>query len=83
MTFKNCCPAWRIFSKSLMKHLKGFDSGFTEFHAKLDADMLIDFAIHRRQNKRQNRKSKCVKQCMFTARCYMAEWCDRFSEVQQ
>jgi hypothetical protein len=41
----------RIFSKSLMKHFKGFGSGFTELHAKLDADTLLDFAIHRRQNK--------------------------------
>jgi AraC-like DNA-binding protein len=29
--------------------IKIFGSGFTELHAKLDADMLLDFAIHRRQ----------------------------------
>jgi hypothetical protein len=27
-----------------MKHFKGFSSGFTELHAKLDADMLLDLA---------------------------------------
>jgi hypothetical protein len=39
-----------MLSKSLKKHFKGFDSGFTELHAKLDADMLLYFVIHRRQN---------------------------------
>jgi hypothetical protein len=38
-----------MVSNSLMKHLKGFGSGFTELHIKLDADTLLDFAIHRRQ----------------------------------
>jgi hypothetical protein len=33
-----------------MKHFKGFDSRFTKLHAELDADMLLDFAIHYRQN---------------------------------
>jgi hypothetical protein len=28
----------------------GFSSGFTEHHAKLRADMLVDFAIHHGQN---------------------------------
>jgi hypothetical protein len=32
------------------KHFKGFSRGFTEFHTKLDADTLLDFAINRRQN---------------------------------
>jgi hypothetical protein len=27
---------------------KGFGSGFTELHAKLNADMQLDFAFHRR-----------------------------------
>jgi hypothetical protein len=36
--------------KNLMKHSKGFGSGFTELHAKLDADTLLDFAIYCRQN---------------------------------
>jgi hypothetical protein len=44
-----------------MKHFKDFGSGFTELHTKLDADALLDFAIHRRQNKTQIRKSTCVK----------------------
>jgi hypothetical protein len=38
-----------LFSKSLTKHFKGSGSGFTELHAKLDADTLLDFAIHRRE----------------------------------
>jgi hypothetical protein len=32
-----------------MKHFKGFGSGFTKLHAKLDADT-FDFAIHQGQN---------------------------------
>jgi hypothetical protein len=37
---KECSP------KSLMKHFKGFGSGFTELHTKLDAETLLDIAIH-------------------------------------
>jgi hypothetical protein len=37
--------------------LRGFDSGFTELHTKLDADMVLDFANYRRQNETLNRKS--------------------------
>jgi hypothetical protein len=33
-----------MVSKSLTKHFKGYDSGFTELHAKLDADTLLDFS---------------------------------------
>jgi hypothetical protein len=44
-----------------MKHFTGFGSGFTELHAKLDADKLLNFAIHRRQNGTQGRKSTRVK----------------------
>jgi hypothetical protein len=44
-----------------MKHFKGFGTGFTELHSKLDADMLLDFAIHRRQNETRSRKSTRVK----------------------
>jgi hypothetical protein len=47
--------------QSLMKHFIGFGSGFTELHTKLDADTLLSFAIHRRQNGTRNRKSTCVK----------------------
>jgi hypothetical protein len=50
-----------MFSKSLMKHFKGFRSGFTELHAKLDADTLLDFAIHRSQRETRSRKSNHVK----------------------
>jgi hypothetical protein len=39
-----------------MKHFKGFGSGFTELQAKLNADTLLDFAIHHRQ--KRNTKSK-------------------------
>jgi hypothetical protein len=31
-----------MFSKGLTKHFKGVGSGFTELHAKLDADTLLD-----------------------------------------
>jgi hypothetical protein len=41
-----------MFSKSLTKHFRGFSSGFTEFYAKLDADRLLVFATHHRQNKK-------------------------------
>jgi hypothetical protein len=44
-----------------MKHFMGFSSGFTELHAKLDVDMLLDFAIHCPQNKSRNRKSTHVR----------------------
>jgi hypothetical protein len=43
------------------KHFKGFGSGFIELHGKLDADTLLDFAIHHRQNETQSRKSTHVK----------------------
>jgi hypothetical protein len=32
------------------EHLRVFDNGFNELHIKLDADMLLDFAIHHRKN---------------------------------
>jgi hypothetical protein len=44
-----------------MKHFNGFCSGFIELHTKLDADMLLDFATHRRQNETRSRKSTRVK----------------------
>jgi hypothetical protein len=47
-----------MFSKSLMKHFKGFGSGFSKFHAKLDADTLINFSIHRRQDKTKHKVKK-------------------------
>jgi hypothetical protein len=50
-----------MFSKSLAKHFKGFGSGSIKLHAKLDADTLLDFAIHRRENETQSQKSTCVK----------------------
>jgi hypothetical protein len=50
----------KVFSKSIPKHFRGFSSGFTELHTKLDADT-FDFAIHRRQKETQGQKSARVK----------------------
>jgi hypothetical protein len=50
-----------MFSKSFTKHFSGFGSGFAELHAKLDADMLLVFAIHHRQNEIRSQQSTCVK----------------------
>jgi hypothetical protein len=41
--------------------LKGFSSRFTELHAKLDVGILLDFAIHLRQNETRSQKSTHVK----------------------
>jgi hypothetical protein len=57
MPLKNCCPALRMFSKSLIKHFKCFDSRLTELHAKPDADMLLTFATHHRQKKHEVKKA--------------------------
>jgi hypothetical protein len=57
MPFKNGCPAERMFCESLMKHFKGLGSRYTVLHTKLDADMLLDFAIHHRQNETQSQKA--------------------------
>jgi hypothetical protein len=56
-----------------MKHFMGFSSGFTELHAKLDADTLLNFAIHLNETKHEVGESTCVKQCMFTAQCHVAD----------
>jgi hypothetical protein len=45
-----------MFPKNLTKHFKVLGSGFTELHAKLDADTLLDFAIHRKQKETRSRK---------------------------
>jgi hypothetical protein len=50
-----------IFSVVLLVHFKGFGSGFAKLHAKLDADTLLDFAIHRRQKETRSRKGTRVK----------------------
>jgi hypothetical protein len=50
-----------MFSKSLTEHFKGYGSGDSELHTKLDADTLLDFAIHCRQNETQSRKGTYVK----------------------
>jgi hypothetical protein len=38
-----------MFSKSLTKHFNDSDGEFTDLHANLDADTLLDFAIRHRQ----------------------------------
>jgi hypothetical protein len=50
-----------MFSKSITKYFKDFGSRFTELHAKLDADTLLDFAIHRRQNEKRSQTITRVK----------------------
>jgi hypothetical protein len=50
-----------MFSKNPTNHCRGFGNGFTELHAKIDADMLLDFAIHHRQNKTRSQKSTLAK----------------------
>jgi hypothetical protein len=51
-----------------------FNSRFTELHAKLDADMLLDFAFHRSQGETRSQKNAHVKkQCMFTVHCHVAD----------
>jgi hypothetical protein len=42
-------------------HFKHFGSGFTELHAKLGANRLLDYAIHRGQNETQRQKSPSAK----------------------
>jgi hypothetical protein len=44
-----------------MKYLKAFGSGFTGLQAKLDADTLLDFAIHHSQKETRSQKSSRVK----------------------
>jgi hypothetical protein len=67
--------------QNLTKHFKDFTNGFTELHAKLDVDMLLDFAIHGRQNGTQSLKSARKKQCLFRARCHVADWYNRLADV--
>jgi hypothetical protein len=47
--------------KRLMKHFRGFGSGFPELHTKIDANMLLNFAIHRRKKETHSQKSTRVK----------------------
>jgi hypothetical protein len=48
LALKHECDAETAFSQGLIKYFRGFGTGCTEFHAKVDADTLMDFAIHRR-----------------------------------
>jgi hypothetical protein len=50
-----------MFSKNLTKHFTGFGSGFTELHAKLDSDTLLNFAVHHRRNKTEVKTNTSVK----------------------
>jgi hypothetical protein len=47
---KECSP------KAPSKHFKGCGTEFTELHAKLVSDTLLDFAIHRKQTKHEVEK---------------------------
>jgi hypothetical protein len=73
MQLKNRGWAYRMFFRSLANHLNSFGSGFTELHAKLDADTLLDFAIYRRQNEARSVKSTRVRQCLLVVRCDVAD----------
>jgi hypothetical protein len=52
-----CHPKTAVQLKECSPKASRSISRFTEFHAKLDADMLLDFAIHCRQNKTQSQKA--------------------------
>jgi hypothetical protein len=56
-----------------VRYFKGFGSRFIELHTKLDADTLLDFAIHRRRNETRSRKNTRVK----TIRVHGAVSCSR------
>jgi hypothetical protein len=58
---QNLLSGLKMFSKSLTKHFKGFNSIFTELRSKTNAGTLLDFVIHRRQNETRSRKSTRVK----------------------
>jgi hypothetical protein len=61
MPFKKLLSGLKNVCKSLMKHFKGFSSGFTKLHMKLYVETLLNFAIHRRQNGTQSKKSTHIK----------------------
>jgi hypothetical protein len=41
--------------------------------------MLLNFSIHCKQNKTWSGKCTCVKKCMFTAWCHIANWSNRLA----
>jgi hypothetical protein len=51
----------KLILKSLTNHLKGFSIGFTEVHAELYAETLLDFVIHHRQNETRSLKRTPLK----------------------
>jgi hypothetical protein len=81
MSLKNYFSAWIMFSKSLTKHFKGFGSWFTELHAELDTDRLLDFVIHCRQNETWSRKSTRVKTMHVYSAVPHGRLCNRLAEV--
>jgi hypothetical protein len=50
-----------VLKKVLQKPHEGFNIGFRDLHAKLDADTSLDFDIHLKQNETRNRKIIRVK----------------------
>jgi hypothetical protein len=46
-----------MFTKSVIKHFKGFGSGFTKLHAKLDADRLLSYPLWINQNMKSKKHS--------------------------
>jgi hypothetical protein len=54
-------------------YFKGFGSRFTELSAKLDADTLLDFAIHLWQIKTGTRTALGQKKSVFKAWSYVTD----------
>jgi hypothetical protein len=51
----------KVVLQKPQKDFRDFGSAFTKLHTKLDADTLLEFAIHRRQNETRSRKKTLVK----------------------
>jgi hypothetical protein len=58
-----------------------FGSGFTKLHPKLNADTLLYFAIHRRQNKTRSRKHTRVKAMLFHSAEALCPLVDRHQDA--
>jgi hypothetical protein len=56
-----CHSKTAVQLKASPKHFRGFSSGFIDLHAKLEADALLNFAIHCRQNETRSQKSTHIK----------------------
>jgi hypothetical protein len=77
MPFKNNCQLNDCFPQAL-RNFKGFSREFTEFHAKLDAETLLDFAIHCRQEKKRFPTATVQKMCLHST-VSGGRRCDRLS----